>query len=152
MDFKQMDALNQQILDILKKDGRASYSDIGAQTGLSRVAVKNRIRSMENTGIIKGYQAVIAPAEFPDTTAFVLDLEASADVFEEARRVFSEMPEVLYLVQTTGECHLTGIVVVRNIVEMRQIVNSTSRKIPGIRRLTAHTILDHIKGELISDR
>lgn len=151
MKIPQRDSLDNQILDILKCDGRASYSEIGERVGLSRVAVKNRVKAMETDGIIRGYRAIVSPAEIPGMTAFVLNVESSAESFGEVRSLFWEMPEVVYLTQTTGECHLTGIVVARDIVEMRQIVNDTSRKVPGIRRIIAHTILDHIKGEIISN-
>lgn len=152
MEFPRLDSLDNQILSILEQDGRASYSNIGTQVGLSRVAVKNRVRAMENAGIIQGYRAIVTPANVPGVTAFVLNLETTAEAFEETRQLFSGMPEVVYLTQTTGECHLTGVVAARDITQMRQIVNEASKQVSGIRRITAHTILDHIKGEIISDK
>ena len=48
----QMDAIDYAILEILKDDGRCTYSDIAEQVNLSRVAVRERIAAMKKEGII----------------------------------------------------------------------------------------------------
>ena len=48
----QIDATDYAILEILKGDGRCSYSDIAEQVSLSRVAVRERISNMKNAGIL----------------------------------------------------------------------------------------------------
>ena len=47
-----MDEVDQKIVQLLIKNARMSYSDIGQQVGISRVAVKSRIKALEE----KGYQ------------------------------------------------------------------------------------------------
>ena len=54
MNADGLDALDNKILDVLKKNARASFSEIGEIVGLSRVAVKNRMDVMEKNGIILG--------------------------------------------------------------------------------------------------
>ena len=55
-----MDAIDAHILDILAVDGRASFSSIGADVGLSTNATAARIRRLERAGVILGYRAVLA--------------------------------------------------------------------------------------------
>lgn len=50
-----MDHIDLQILEELKKNGRASHEAIAGTVNLSRPAVRNRIRAMEAEGIISGY-------------------------------------------------------------------------------------------------
>ena len=57
--FGALDEIDGKILSILKEDARATYSKIGEQVGLSRVAVKNRIEAMEDRGVIQGYYTKI---------------------------------------------------------------------------------------------
>ena len=59
MNSEGLDALDKKILDVIKENARLSYSDIGAQVGISRVAVKNRMDILEKNGIIKGYYTAI---------------------------------------------------------------------------------------------
>jgi Lrp/AsnC family transcriptional regulator, leucine-responsive regulatory protein len=67
-----MEKLDQAILSLLARDGRMSYTDIGKETGLSTSAAQQRVRRLEQRGVIKGYRAVLEPEELDlNVTAFV---------------------------------------------------------------------------------
>jgi Lrp/AsnC family transcriptional regulator, leucine-responsive regulatory protein len=67
-----VDETNRTILSLLASDGRLSYTELARQTGLSVSAVQQRVRRLEERGVIRGYGAVIDPvaAGLP-LTAFV---------------------------------------------------------------------------------
>ncbi|MDD5902290.1 MAG: Lrp/AsnC family transcriptional regulator [Oscillospiraceae bacterium] len=146
-----LDEIDNQIADLLLKDGRMPFSDIGEKVGLSRVAVKNRIRAMESKGIIQGYKAVIEPQSAPGTATFILHVETAAGAFEQAKEYLTNSPEVVTLVQTTGECHLLAVCVAPDVSTMRNFVNTVYKDVPNIRRITAHSVLDIIKGSITPD-
>jgi Lrp/AsnC family transcriptional regulator, leucine-responsive regulatory protein len=52
-----MEKLDRRILALLARDGRMSYTDIGKETGLSTSAAQQRVRRLEQRGVIKGYHA-----------------------------------------------------------------------------------------------
>lgn len=54
-----MEQLDRHIVELLVKDGRMSYTDLGKATGLSTSAVHQRVRRLEQRGIIKGYTALV---------------------------------------------------------------------------------------------
>ena len=56
-----MDEVDQKIVQLLIRNARMSYSDIGQQVGISRVAVKSRIKALEEKGVIEEYTAIINP-------------------------------------------------------------------------------------------
>ena len=67
-----MEKLDRQILALLARDGRMSYTDIGKETGLSTSAAQQRVRRLEQRGVIKRYTAVLDPAQLGlMVTAFV---------------------------------------------------------------------------------
>jgi len=82
-----MEEIDRQILRLLSQDGRMSFTDLGRATGLSTSAVHQRVRRLEQRGIIRGYTAVVQ-SESVDLplTAFVsvtpLDHSAPDDVPE----------------------------------------------------------------------
>jgi Lrp/AsnC family leucine-responsive transcriptional regulator len=82
-----VEEIDRQILGLLARDGRMSFTDLGKATGLSTSAVHQRVRRLEQRGVIRGYAAVIDPEAvgFP-LTAFVsvtpLDQAAPDDVPE----------------------------------------------------------------------
>ena len=69
-----MEALDRQILRLLASDGRMSYTDLGRATGLSTSAVHQRVRKLEERGVISGYSALV------DTVAVGLPLTAFISV------------------------------------------------------------------------
>ena len=54
-----LDDINRDLLDLLQLDGRMSYKDLGEQIGLTAPAVAERVRKLEEAGVIKGYRAVV---------------------------------------------------------------------------------------------
>ena len=56
-----LDQLDQKIVELLIRNARMSYSDIGQEIGISRVAVKSRIQALEQKGIIEEYTTIINP-------------------------------------------------------------------------------------------
>ncbi len=56
-----MEDLDRQIVELLVKDGRMSYTDLGKATGLSTSAVHQRVRRLEQRGVIRGYAAIVDP-------------------------------------------------------------------------------------------
>ena len=67
-----MEKIDRQILGLLADDGRMSYTDLGKATGLSTSAVHQRVKRLEERGLILGYGATIdhAAAGKP-LTAFI---------------------------------------------------------------------------------
>ena len=61
MFLEGLDALDRKIVRLLIKNARISYSDIGQEVGISRVAVKARIQALEQRGIIEEYTTIINP-------------------------------------------------------------------------------------------
>src|SRR5919204_1605493 len=67
-----MDAIDQQIVALLRENARRSFQDIGRRVSLSAPAVKRRVDRLELDGVIRGYAALIDPAAFGwHTHAFV---------------------------------------------------------------------------------
>jgi Lrp/AsnC family leucine-responsive transcriptional regulator len=53
--------LDRQIVSRLAEDGRMSFTDLGRATGLSTSAVHQRVRRLEQRGVIRGYRAIVDP-------------------------------------------------------------------------------------------
>ncbi len=75
-----MDAIDLGILGILARDARTTFSDIAEQVGLSGPSTADRVRRLEERGVISGYHAERAPA------AIGLDLTACGEVTRDAPR------------------------------------------------------------------
>lgn len=61
MDALGLDFIDFKILEVLQSDGRASHSAIAQAVGLSQPSVHERVKKLEQRGVIKGYTALVDP-------------------------------------------------------------------------------------------
>ena len=145
MNIDGLDALDNKIIDVLKENARATFSEIGERVGLSRVAVKNRIEIMEQSGIIQGYKAIVNPTKVPQGIAFTIDVEAMPEMYQEVVEVLARDKFLRQVYSTTGESRLHAIGFAPNVTTLESHVNYLFKNTKGIRRLSWNLLLTTIK-------
>lgn len=97
------DAVDQQILSILRQDGRASHAAIAKTVGLSAPAVGERVRKLETSGVIRAYHAVFNPEalELP-ISAFVAIIPQPRNPAANLVANLSKLPEIEELHAVAG--------------------------------------------------
>ena len=108
-----LDGVDRRILRALAADGRASYQAIADEIGLSRPAVMERVKRLEEAGFVTGYSARLdrAKAGYP-VTAFVAVRYASSDYLgeEPQMRAVERNPGVLECHHVAGEeCYILKV-------------------------------------------
>ena len=145
MNAEGLDALDDRILDILEVNARATYSEIGEKVGLSRVAVKNRIEAMEKCGVIQGYKTIIRTASASWGIHFVVDVEATPELYQEVVDTLGKDRFLRQIYTTSGECRLHAIGFALNVKTLEAHVNQLFLNTKGIRKLSWHLLLNTIK-------
>lgn len=87
--------LDRQILRLLAGNGRMSYTDLGKETGLSTSAVHQRVRRLEQRGVIRGYAAIIdyEAIELP-LTAFISIKPIDPSQPDDSPDLLADVPEI----------------------------------------------------------
>jgi Lrp/AsnC family leucine-responsive transcriptional regulator len=101
-----LDDINIELLDLLQEDGRMSYRELGEQVGLSAPAVTERVRRLEQLGVIKGYRAVVdyEALGYPLLCVIRLNSPRGASGVDD---VVEKIPEVIESNRVTGsESHV----------------------------------------------
>jgi DNA-binding Lrp family transcriptional regulator len=99
-----MDAIDAQIVALMRENSRRSFQDIGKQVALSAPAVKRRVDRLESAGVINGYTAVIDPAAMGwGTHAFVALFCEGRMSAGEVREAVEHHPEVVAAYTVAGE-------------------------------------------------
>jgi Lrp/AsnC family leucine-responsive transcriptional regulator len=90
-----MDAVDRQLIQALRENGRASYAELGRLVGLSGPSVTDRINRLETAGVITGYRATVdAPSLGLGVTALIgIQLTDATDHEDVATRL-SDLSEV----------------------------------------------------------
>jgi Lrp/AsnC family transcriptional regulator, leucine-responsive regulatory protein len=91
--------MNKKILALLAADGRLSFTELAKQTGLSVSAVQQRVRKLEDRGVIRGYSAIIDP----DAAGLPLTAFISIKPFDPAAP--DDAPERLAHLAAIEACH-----------------------------------------------
>lgn len=101
-----LDDINRDILDLLQLDGRISYRELGERVGLTAPAVTERVRKLEELGVIKGYRAVVDYEALGFPLLCVIRLN-SPRVVHGVDEIIRNIPEVIEANRVTGsESHV----------------------------------------------
>ena len=100
--YQQVDAIGWRILEGLQKDARLSMAELGRRVGLSAPAVTERVRRLEDAGIITGYSAQIDLKSLGRNILAYIRVSAAGQVKDRVYKVVSAMPEVLECHRATG--------------------------------------------------
>ena len=132
MQIEGLDEIDNRILSVIRDNARLSYKDIGEQVGISRVSVKTRMDTMQEKGIIQGYQTVIDPTKVPDGTRFFLDLECSPEHYEDLVELLAENRMIR---------QIYGVGFTKDSRTLENFANAIYRGQCGVRRLSCRTVL-----------
>ncbi len=140
----RLDATDERILRLLVREARASYTAIGADVGLSANAVAQRMRRLEASGVIRGYQAVLDPGlTSPGVSAVIVvqtALGSAAPEIESALAAIIQVEEVLDLAGTIDyEIRLRCA----DNDELYQVVQAI-RDLPGVAMMQTRTVLRQV--------
>ncbi len=118
--------MNIKILKLLEKNARMEIADIATVTGLAEDEVKNEIKEMERSGIIRGYKGVI-DWEKVDTGAVsaIIELKVTPKAglgFEEVAERIAKYPAVESVSLMSGACDLTVVVTGKTFQEVSAFV------------------------------
>ena len=116
-----IDDIDRKILRELQGDARASYSEIGRRVGLTTPAVIERIRKLEDAGILTGYRAEIDPAKIGmPITAFIRMSITGVD-YSHIIQVAEESTEILECHRGTGGDSFIMRVVVESVEHLQEV-------------------------------
>ena len=149
MKLNGLDEKDNQIANLLIENARMSYSDIGDVVGLTRVAVKNRIKALEEKGVIKGYHAAIDPLVVPEMQTYITFVQTEPGAYDAISEKLRDEKSVVILCQTSGDCCLHAVCVAETIQEMRAFARRMRTENPGLLKFAAYTVFDILKGDLL---
>jgi Lrp/AsnC family leucine-responsive transcriptional regulator len=120
--FHALDRVDCSIVRSLQENGRGSFAEIGKAVGLSATSVSERIRRLEEAGVIEGYHVRLCAQRlgYP-VSAFILARPNGPD----ARfiKVARERPEILACHRVTGEFSFIAQAVVKDVAHLEALLN-----------------------------
>src|ERR1700693_2447219 len=93
-----------RILEVLQRDGRRPYADLGADVGMSGPSAHERVKKLESRGVIQGDAAIVDPRALGyDILAFSWITQAPGTPSNDLTDMFAAIPEIEECHHITGE-------------------------------------------------
>ena len=127
-----LDGIDRQLLDALQTDSKRSLKEIGAVVGLSAPSVMERVRKLEDAGIIKGYHALLDARKVGlDTSAFIGVSISNPPHLSAFEQWVDSIPQILECHHVTGGHTLLLKVKTRNTADLEKLI-SRIRSMEGV--------------------
>jgi DNA-binding Lrp family transcriptional regulator len=137
----RIDEIDRRIVALLREDARRSFQDIGRRVGLSAPAVKRRVDRLQQTGVIRGFTAVVDPAAFGWTTQGVVSLFCEGRVpAAEVRAAVAGHPEVAAAYTVAGQTSAVLLVRARDTAHL-ELALERIRGAPGVTGTQTQVVL-----------
>ena len=140
-----LDELDQKIIRLLIENARISYSDIGEETGISRVAVKARIQALEKRGVIEEYTTIINPHTISGAVSCYFEIETKPEYLAQVTDILYKNDTVTQIYRVTGRDRLHIHAVASSGDEMEYFLHNVIDTLPGIISCSCNMILSRIK-------
>lgn len=144
----EIDEIDRRIMRELRRDGRLSNTRLAEKVGLSTTPCWNRVRALEERGVIEGYTALLSQKSlgFPDTVIIEVTLDRhDDDIFETFGQALAELPEVMEAYLLTGEYDYLIKVAVAGTAGYEEFLRRKLYKIPGLRHSRSTFVLRCLK-------
>ncbi|MDY8135882.1 Lrp/AsnC family transcriptional regulator [Aquimarina sp. 2201CG5-10] len=122
-----VDDLDRKIIDILKKNSRESYVEIGKQVGLSPSSVRERIQKLEDYGVITGYAVQLDHKKL----GFGIEVLIMLKLFSGNLKIFCDelgkFPEITEAHRITGSHNISMKVILKDQLHLQEFIDKLLR-------------------------
>lgn len=141
-----MDATDKILAEQLARDAQQTQAQLAQHVGLSQPAVAERIKKLEQQGVVTGYVALVDPAKLGlDVTAFIGVAIEHPKYFDAFAERVEAMEEVLEAHRVAGDDSYLLKVRTRNTGTLDRLLVEELRTIPGVTRTHTTIVLSSIK-------
>ena len=139
-----MDDLDQRILRLLLRDGRATFAEIGTAVGLSVSAAKRRVDRLVRDGAIRGFAAVVDPQTLGwELEALVLVYTNGTVAFPVMRADLEAVPEIVEAFTVAGAADAMLRVVAEGVPHLERVI-SRLRGLPYVQQTDTTMLLSSL--------
>ncbi|GAB3205286.1 Lrp/AsnC family transcriptional regulator [Marinactinospora thermotolerans] len=118
-----LDDVDWRILDELQADGRLSYNELSRRVSLSAPAVAERVRRLEERGVITGYHAHVNPAAVGLPVMALVRMECYGPLCLLRDAAAASRPEILRIHRITGDACCALLIAVRSMAHFEEVID-----------------------------
>jgi len=130
-----LDATDRQIIAELAHEGRISYAELGRRVSLSSPAVTERVRRLEQDGVITGYRAEVDPRALGYALTAIVRVKPAVRQLSKIAELAADIPQIEECLRITGEdcfymkLHLASIEELPSVLDQFLLYGETTTSI-----------------------
>ena len=142
-----MDRTDRQIVALLQENARRSNKELAAACGIAQSTCSERVRRLEEQGVLRAYRAEVDPEALGIGLRAVLAVRLgrhNAAAVERFRRHVMELSEVVSFTHVTGANDFLVSVVVRDAVHLRDLAVTGFTTLPEVAQIQTSLVFEHV--------
>ena len=139
-----MDEIDIKIISLLQKDSRLSFNRIAKELGISVGTAYNRIRGLEEKGVLRGYTAIVDPVKVGYQLTAIILIQAEGKHLLEVESEIARMGNVISVYDITGEFDVAVIARFKDRFDMNKFIKALL-KMPYVKRTVTNVVLNVVK-------
>ena len=144
-DVIKLDQVDRNILNILQLQGRSSASHIAEEINMSIPAITDRIKKLQESGIIMGFTALLDYRKLGlDVSAFITVISESSSHYSDVVRQANKTSEIVQCFTTTGNGSHVLLAITQNTASLEKLLRAIQGW-PGVMRTETQMILSSYK-------
>jgi Lrp/AsnC family leucine-responsive transcriptional regulator len=120
---KLLDETGWRILQELQENARLSFSELGQRVGLTAPAVAERVRRLEDAGIIRGYYAEIDLTKIGHTITAIIRISTPGELCSRFTTIAKSIPEIMECNRVTGTDSFIAKVAVSSVEHLEALID-----------------------------
>ena len=146
-----MDRIDRKILAQLHADGRLSLTELAERVGLSLSPCHRRVRALEESGVILGYRALLAPKELGlgfSAIVFVTLREVTRQAITDFEAALLDVAQIVEAQRLFGDPDYLLQVITKDLAAFQQLYDEALTSLPNVQRLVSTLVMKNV----INDR
>ena len=140
----RIDELDIQIIKLLQEDSRLSYNKIAEKLGISVGTAYNRIKNLEERGILKGYTIIVDPDKVGYGLTALILVQAEGKHLTEVESEIAKIDNVTSVYDITGEFDIAVISRFKDRDSLNKFIKSLL-SLPHVKKTVTNVVLNVVK-------
>ncbi len=144
----ELDEIDKIILNTFQENGRTTNSKLSKMVGISAPATLERVKRLENLGVISNFTVLVDYEELGYTITAIVNITLNLSDLQSVKSIkerFIALDEVVECYQITGANDFILKVISKNMQEYAEFINEELTQIKGIQAMNSSFIIDKVK-------
>ena len=143
----KIDEVDLKIISLLQEDSRLSFNKIASKLGISVGTAFNRIKSLEEKGVLKGYTVLVDPAKLGYTMTALVLIQAEGAHLSDVESEIAKIDNVVSVYDITGDFDVAVIARFMDRTSLNEFIKKLLAA-PYVKRTVTNIILNVVKEDI----